>query len=252
MASALCGMATSLNALIAFRVLQGLAGGVCSRRARGLLDPSRRNDRRGHDGVRNRRPARAGRRTDAGGYITDNYGWMWIFYLNVPVGILALILCHWWCETRITSRLNATNAQKPPAIRPARFVPAQPHHGLLEIMLSKGQEWDWLGDPFWRVQTLLTGFVLGLSGLIFRETRIANPLINFRTLLDRNFRTCCIVIFCAFGVLYANTTTLPSLLQSLYGYDATTSGLVLSPPALGRHYSADCRNALSKGSMPVI
>src|ERR1700710_723346 len=59
--------------------------------------------------------------------------------------------------------------------------------------------------------------------------RIKNPLINFRTLLDRNFRSCCIIIFCAFGVLYANTTQLPALLQSLFGYDATTSGLVLSP-----------------------
>src|SRR6202043_2236687 len=63
--------------------------------------------------------------------------------------------------------------------------------------------------------------------------RIANPLINFRTLLDRNFRSCCIIIFCAFAVLYANTTQLPALLQSLFGYDATTSGLVLSPSGLG-------------------
>jgi DHA2 family multidrug resistance protein len=101
-----------------------------------------------------------------------------------------------------------------------------------EILLSKGQEWDWLGDPFYRIQTLLVCFILGLTCLIIRETRIANPLINFRTLRDRNFRACCIIIFCAFGVLYANTTTLPGLLQSLFGYDATTSGLVLSPAGL--------------------
>ena len=69
----------------------------------------------------------------------------------------------------------------------------------------------------------------GLFALIVRETGIANPLINFRTLADRNFRVCCVIIFCAFGVLYANTTTLPAMLQSLFGYDATTSGLVLSP-----------------------
>ena len=101
-----------------------------------------------------------------------------------------------------------------------------------EVLLSKGQEWDWLGDPFLRVQTLLVLFALGLAGLIYRELRIANPLINLRTLLDRNFRACCIIIFCAFGVLYANTVTLPALLQSLFGYDATTSGLVLSPAGL--------------------
>jgi len=89
-----------------------------------------------------------------------------------------------------------------------------------------------LGDPFFRVQTLAILFVGGLSSLVYRELRIANPLINFRTLLDRNFRSCCIIIFFAFGVLYANTTTLPGLLQSLFGYDATTSGLVLSPAGL--------------------
>ncbi len=99
-------------------------------------------------------------------------------------------------------------------------------------MLSKGEQWDWLGDPFFRVQTLLLGFGLGLSGLIYRELRLRSPLIALRTLTDRNFATCCIVIFCAYGVLYANTISLPALLQSLFGYDATTSGLVLSPSGL--------------------
>ncbi len=101
-----------------------------------------------------------------------------------------------------------------------------------EVLLSKGQEWDWFGDPFWRVQTLTAIFVMGLFALVVRETGIANPLINFRTLADRNFRSCCVIIFCAYGVLYANTTTLPAMLQTLFGYDATTSGLVLSPAGL--------------------
>jgi DHA2 family multidrug resistance protein len=76
-------------------------------------------------------------------------------------------------------------------------------------------------------------FVLGLGSLIWRELRFSNPLINFRTLADRNFRWSCVIIFCAFGVLYANTTTLPALLQTLFGYDATTSGMVLSPAGIG-------------------
>ncbi|MGO9061476.1 MAG: MFS transporter [Candidatus Binataceae bacterium] len=96
-------------------------------------------------------------------------------------------------------------------------------------MLSKGQQWDWLGDPFFRVQTLLILFVLGLSILIYHELPLRNPLIALKTLADRNFATCCIIIFCAYGVLYANTISIPALLQSLFGYDATTSGLVLSP-----------------------
>src|SRR5207344_3004598 len=73
---------------------------------------------------------------------------------------------------------------------------------------------------------------LALLGLIIRELLAANPLINLRTLRDRNFAACCVIIFCAFAVLYANTTSLPGLLQSLFGYDATTSGLVLSPAGI--------------------
>jgi DHA2 family multidrug resistance protein len=98
-----------------------------------------------------------------------------------------------------------------------------------EVLLSKGQEWDWFSDPFLRVQTLAFLFVLGLIGLIVRETNHDNPLINFRTLKDRNFCLCCAIIFCTFAILYSNTVSLPALLQSLFGYDATSSGLVLSP-----------------------
>ncbi len=95
-----------------------------------------------------------------------------------------------------------------------------------EIMLSKGQEWDWYNDPFRRVQTLFVLFVLGLGFLIFREMRITNPVVNFRPLGERNLAACCIIIFCAYAVLYAASTSLPGLLQSLFGYDAYVSGLV--------------------------
>src|SRR5579862_6920675 len=98
-----------------------------------------------------------------------------------------------------------------------------------EVMLSKGQEWDWLSDPFWRMQTLATFFAVGLVGLIFWELRSPNPVVNFRPLRERNFSACCIMIFCAFAVLYGASTSLPGLLQSLFGYDALDAGLVMSP-----------------------
>ncbi len=98
-----------------------------------------------------------------------------------------------------------------------------------EVMLSKGQEWDWYNDPFWRVQTLFVVFVVGLGCLLFRELRIANPVVDFRPLGERNFATCCIIIFCSYGILYGASTSLPGLLQSLFGYDAYASGLVQSP-----------------------
>ncbi len=96
-------------------------------------------------------------------------------------------------------------------------------------MLSKGQEWDWLGDPFWRVQTMLILFLLALASLILWELRHSGPVVNFRPLGERNFLVSCIVIFSAYAVLYGASTTLPALLQSLFGYNALNAGLVMSP-----------------------
>ena len=232
LASVLCGMAPNLNALIAARVLQGLAGGGLQPSSQGVLLDAFPKEKHGTAmtvfGIAALLAPVVG--PTLGGYITDNYGWRWIFYLNLPVGLLALWLCN-----KVVRDPDYLKTERAALLKKGvRFDTL----GLCllsltmicwEIALSKGQEWDWFGDPFFRVQTLLILFALGLVGLVWRELRIANPLINFRTLADRNFRWSCIIIFCAFGVLYANTTTLPALLQSLFGYDATTSGLVLSP-----------------------
>jgi DHA2 family multidrug resistance protein len=101
-----------------------------------------------------------------------------------------------------------------------------------EVLISKGQEWDWLGDPFGKVQTLLLIFLIGGICLVVWEMRRDNPVVNFRPLGERNFWVCCIIIFCAYAVLYAVSTSLPGLLQSLFGYDAYHSGLVMSPSGL--------------------
>ena len=235
LASALCGMASSLNALIAFRVLQGLAGGGLQPSSQGVLldafPPEKQGTAMTLFGIAALLAPVVG--PTLGGFITDNYGWRWIFYLNVPVGLLAFGMCRALVVDPDYLKAERANMLK----QNRRFDTL----GLCllsvtmvswEILLSKGQEWDWFGDPFFRVQTLAGLFGLSLAALIYRETRIANPLINFRTLADRNFRSCCIIIFCAFGVLYANTTTLPGLLQSLFGYNATLSGLVLSPAGI--------------------
>jgi DHA2 family multidrug resistance protein len=99
-------------------------------------------------------------------------------------------------------------------------------------VLSKGQEWDWLNDPFWRVQTLVIFFAAGLVALIFWELRHRNPVVNFRVLGERNFAACCIIIFCAYLALFAATKSLLGLLQALFGYDALSTGLVMSPAGI--------------------
>jgi MFS transporter, DHA2 family, multidrug resistance protein len=168
-----------------------------------------------------------------GGWITDSYSWRWVFLINVPVGLLALGGCY--ALLRDPDYLVAQRAE----------LRNQPLHfdaiglSLLvivmvswEVMLSKGQEWDWLGDPFSSIQTLAIFIVVGLVALIFWELRHRNPVVNFRPLGERNFAACCIIVFCAYLALYAASTSLPGLLQSLFGYDALSAGLVMSPAGI--------------------
>jgi MFS transporter, DHA2 family, multidrug resistance protein len=232
LSSALCGLAGSLIALIAFRVLQGLAGGGLQPSSQAVLLDAFPKEKQGAAmtifGVAALLAPVVG--PTLGGYLTDNYGWRWIFLLNVPVGLAALFLCRALVvDPDYLESERARHRSRNSAFDTAGLCLLGVTMVSWEILLSKGQEWDWLGDPFFRVQTLLALFAVGLYGLIRRELRFANPLINLRTLADRNFAVCCVTIFFAFGVLYANTVTLPELLQSLFGYDATTSGLVLSP-----------------------
>jgi DHA2 family multidrug resistance protein len=230
--SVLCGMATSLSQLILFRVMQGLAGGGLQPSSQSILLDAFPTEKQGAAqtlfGIAALLAPVVG--PTLGGWITDEYSWQWIFLINLPTGIFAFLLS--WVLVRDPEYLR--NQRTELRKRPLNFDSIG--LGLLvitlacwEVLLSKGQEWDWLGDPFGRVQTLMILIVIGAICLIFWETRHASPIVNFRPLLDRNFSISCIVIFFAFGVLYGSSTLLPALLESLFGYDAFHAGLVLSP-----------------------
>ncbi|MGO9109413.1 MAG: MDR family MFS transporter [Thermoguttaceae bacterium] len=233
--SGLCGMATSLWQIILFRALQGVGGGGLQPSSQGILIDSFPQEKQGAAmtlfGVAALLAPVVG--PTLGGWLTVQYEWRWIFYINVPVGLLALAACYALVED--PDYLKAETAAA--ARQKVRFDAVG--LGLLvtamaswEVVLSKGQEWDWSGDPFWRVQTLALLFVLGLGGLIVWETRQTNPIINFRPLLERNFALSSILIFSAYAVLLGATTSLPALLQELFGYDALVSGLVMSPSGI--------------------
>jgi DHA2 family multidrug resistance protein len=233
--SVLCGMSTSLGQLVLFRVIQGLAGGGLQPSSQGILLDAFPTEKQGAAqtlfGVAALIAPVVG--PTLGGWITDQYSWQWIFLINLPVGSLAFLLC--WVMVRDPEYLRNQRAEL--RKRPLDFDSIG--LGLLvitlvcwEVLLSKGQEWDWIGDPFGRVQTLMTLMVTGAICLVFWETRRTNPIVNFKPLRDRNFAMSCIVIFCAFGVLYGSSTLLPALLESLFGYDAFHAGLVLSPSGI--------------------
>jgi MFS transporter, DHA2 family, multidrug resistance protein len=235
LASGLCGMATSLPQLILFRVLQGLAGGGLQPSSQGVLLDAFPAERQGMAmtlfGLAALIAPVVG--PTLGGWITDSYSWRWVFLLNVPVGILAFGACF------IMLRDPDYLVEQRKELRKKPFSFDGVGLSLLvivivcwEVTLSKGQEWDWLSDPSWRVQTLTILFVVGLAGLIFWELRHPNPVVNFRPLRERNFAACCFIIFTAYAVLYATSTSLPALLQSLFGYDALSAGLVMSPAGI--------------------
>jgi MFS transporter, DHA2 family, multidrug resistance protein len=236
LASGACGMATSLGQLIVFRTLQGLAGGGLQPSSQGVLLDAFPVEKQGIAmtlfGLAALLAPVVG--PTLGGWITDSYSWRWVFYINLPVGLLAFGACY------------ALLRDPDYLVRERRELLKRPLHfdgvGLLllvivmvswEVTLSKGQEWDWFSDPFWRVQTLVVLFVVGLISLVFWELHHPSPVVNFRPLRERNFAACCVIIFCAFAVLYAASTSLPALLQSLFGYDALSAGLVMSPAGFG-------------------
>jgi MFS transporter, DHA2 family, multidrug resistance protein len=230
--SGLCGMATSLNQLILFRVLQGLAGGGLQPSSQGVLLDAFPVEKQGIAmtlfGLAALIAPVVG--PTLGGWITDQYSWRWVFYINVPVGLLALVACY--AQLRDPDYL--TNQRMELKKRPFSFDGIGLSLLVIvlvswEVMLSKGQEWDWLGDPFWRVQTLAIFFGAGLVALVFWELRHRSSVVNFRPLRERNFAACCIIIFCAYLALYGASTSLPGLLQALFGYDALSAGLVMSP-----------------------
>jgi MFS transporter, DHA2 family, multidrug resistance protein len=231
-ASGLCGMATSLEQIILFRVIQGLAGGGLQPSSQGILldsfPPEKQGAAQTMFGVAALLAPIVG--PTLGGWLVVNYNWRWIFYINLPVGALALLAGYLVVEDPDYLKKQRAELRRQPLNLDYIGL------GLLalavscwETLLSKGQEWDWLGDPFGRIQTLMILFVVGLGWFIFRQLRIAHPLVNLRVLAERNLAMSCIILSCAYAVLYANSFSLPNLLQVLFTYDAYHAGLVLSP-----------------------
>lgn len=232
LASAMCGFATSLGAMILFRVIQGLAGGglqPCSQAV--LLDsfpPEKQGTAMTLFGLAAIIAPIVG--PTLGGWFCVNYDWRWIFLINVPIGVLALGACYVLLEDpEYLKQERAELRRKPLNFDYIGLGVLALVMSCWEIVLSKGQEWDWLGDPLGRVQLLAVLFVVGLGGLIIWEMRIRNPIINFRVLGERNLAMCCIILFFAFAVVYGASIALPMMLQTLFGYDALQAGLVMSP-----------------------
>jgi len=223
--SFLCGIAPSLGAIIFFRVLQGAGGGGLQPLAQAILADSFPPEKRGLAfalyAVTVIVAPTVG--PTLGGWITDNYSWRWIFFINIPVGILSLLLVYRVIDDPPWAKLKAGVAARIDYIGISLLVLGV---GALQIMLDKGQEDDWFGSRF--IATLAVLAVVGLVSLVIWEWFHKDPIIDVRMYRNWNFVQANIMIFILGLVLFAALVMLPLFLQSLLGYTAQSAGLVLS------------------------
>jgi DHA2 family multidrug resistance protein len=233
--SALCGLATSLEQLVFFRILQGIGGGGLQPVTQAVLvdtfPPEKQGTAQTIFGISALIAPVLG--PTLGGYISDNYTWRWIFLINVPMGGIALLLNYYLLvDPEYIKEERRALRSKPIDFDYIGLGLIVLAFSAMEVILSKGQEWDWFGDPFGRIQWLTFMLVGGFTGIVFWESRHPAPILNLAPFKDRNFVASGIVAYVTFAILYASMTLLPGMLQTLYGYTAEWSGLVLSPAGL--------------------
>lgn len=225
--SFLCGIASSLAQLIIFRLAQGFFGGGLQPNQQSIIldtfEPAKRGAAFGVTAIATIVAPVLG--PTLGGYITDQASWRWIFFVNVPVGIFAVVI-------------NAILVEDPPWEKEKRKKRTRGIDyiglslitlglGCLQIMMDRGEINDWFGSDFIRLMALLA--FLGIFGAITWLLVAKKPIINLDVFKDRNFAVGCIFIAATGMVLYSSSVIIPQFAQTQLGYNATNSGLILSP-----------------------
>jgi DHA2 family multidrug resistance protein len=224
--SFLCGIAPSLGLLLLFRVLQGVGGGGLQPMAQAILADTFPPEKRGLAfalyGITVVVAPTIG--PTLGGWITFNYSWRWIFFINIPVGIVTLLLLYRVLED-------------PPYVARLRAVKVKLDYigisllalgvGALQIFLDRGQEDDWFGSRF--ITTLVVVSAVCLVSLVIWEWFHKHPVVDVKLFKIFNFAAANLMMFMLYIVLFSSLVMLPLFLQTLLGYTAQVAGLAISP-----------------------
>ncbi|MGI4827510.1 MAG: DHA2 family efflux MFS transporter permease subunit [Janthinobacterium lividum] len=224
--SLLCGLAPTLPILIIARILQGLGGGGLAPSEQAILADTFPIEKRGQAfalyGMAVVVAPAIG--PTLGGWITDNYNWHWIFFINLPIGLISLYLSNRMVED--PPEVQARTKRRDP-VDFTGLLSVAIGVGMLEFTLDKGQEKDWFGSGM--IQTTAFLAVCILVFFVFWEWNHKDPIVDLKLLKNRNFGTAVFLQLILGMVLFGSTVLIPQYLQSLLGYTAERAGMVLSP-----------------------
>ncbi|MGD1068656.1 MAG: DHA2 family efflux MFS transporter permease subunit [Bryobacteraceae bacterium] len=229
--SFLCGLAPSLGMLVLFRVMQGLGGGGLATSEQSILADTFSLEKRGMAfavyGMAVVMAPAIG--PTLGGWITDNYSWRWIFYINVPVGVLSLFLT----QKIVEDPPYIATERKKMLTNPIDYMGLgliTVGIGCLQVVLDKGQEDDWFASR--RILSLTVLALATLTWFVINEWKHRNPIMDLQLLRQRNFATAVVMMFVLGNVLFGTTVLIPQFLQTLMGYTAEQAGKALSLGAI--------------------
>jgi DHA2 family multidrug resistance protein len=246
--SALCGTARTLPTLVFYRILQGLGGGALQPTQQAILRQTFPPEEQGIAMAMFAMVVMIGPAIGPvlGGYITDNYSWPWIFYINLPVGIIGIMMTlsnvHEPDDVRVANRARAELAKKNLDI--AGIVLMVVGIGALQYLFEEGPQDDWFDSMHIRIAAFTC--VVAIAAFVIRELTATAPVVNLRLFKDPTFASATIVSFVMFGMLMGSMFLLPVFAQESLHYTATLSGIVLMPrtlammlmsPFVGRMYN---------------
>ncbi len=229
-----CGIAPSLQVMLIARVLQGIGGGGLAPVEQAILvdtfPPQKRAMAFALYTVAIVTAPAIG--PVLGGWITDNYNWRWVFFINIPIGLLSVFLTSRFVHDPVAfaeERKTVRDGKGRLRVDGIGIALIGLGSAALEVLLDRGQIDDWFGSNF-----IVCAFVVAIVCLtvaVFWELRQKDPVIEFRLLKTRNFAIACVFYFIFGFGLFGSTTMIPQILQTLYGYRAIDAGLVLGPGA---------------------